>query len=137
MSNLSVGELDDIYSAAIEEVNKLDSKKDRMEKYCLIRMLLQRLSVDIQTWRSMLNDWSLMSKFSDEEFEPIFDMFKELTISEVQGMQKAMQSEPVKNAYEIAMNMMKKMDPQARPIPERMVYVDRSNSNKEDKREEK
>ncbi len=132
-----IEEMNEVYVKAIEEIEKLDPKGDPLKSYCMIRTLLSRLVLDFQTWKSLLGDWSLIDKFSEKELAPILYMLKQLTIVEVEGMKNIMQSEPVKNAYETAIESVKKTMPQNRPIPERMVYVDRSNANTESKKEVK
>ena len=133
MSNKeSLDDMDKVYEKAMDEVEKLGGKNEQ-QSYFIIRTLLSRLTVDLQTWRSILNDWMLMQNFTMDEYEPLLDMFKQITLHEIDGMRVIMQSKPVRNAYTLAMDMVKKMSPQPRPIPRSMVYVDRSNNNTEDK----
>lgn len=128
----SLEDMDKIYEKAMDEVEKLDGKTEQ-QTYFIIRTLLTRLTVDLQTWKSILNDWMLMEKFTMVEYDPLLDMFKQIMMHEIDGMRVIMQSKPVRNAYTMAMDMVKKMTPQPRPIPRSMVYVDRSNNNTEDK----
>ncbi len=133
MSNKeSLEDMDKVYEKAMDEVEKLNGKTEQ-QAYFIIRTLLTRLTVDLQTWRSILNDWMLMEKFTMDEYEPLLEMFKAITMHEIDGMRIIMQSKPVREAYTVAMDLMKSMAPKPRPIPERMVYVDRSNNNTEDK----
>lgn len=126
----SSSEIDVVYDKTVEMLNAMVPKKDRFETYCLLRILVGKIILDFQTFKSMFNDWTLMNNFTDKQMKNIFDDFKELSIMEVTVMKNLMKSEPVKAAYDMAMAAISRMSPESRPLPERTVYIDQSNNSK-------
>ena len=134
-NNLS--DMDVAYNNTIEMLKAMDPKKDRFETYCMLRILVGKIVLDFQTFKSMFNDWTLMNNFTDEQMKGVFDDFKELSMMEVTAMKNLMKSKPVKEAYDMAMAAISRMTPECRPLPEKTIYIDQSNNPKLNKEVEK
>ncbi len=126
----SLSDMDAAYNKTIEMLEGMAPKKDRFETYCMLRILLGKLVLDLQTFKSMFNDWTLMNNFTGEQMMKVFDDFKELSMMEVTAMKNLMISKPVKEAYDMAMTAISRMSPECRPLPEKTIYIDQSNNSK-------
>ncbi len=123
-------DIDAAYNKTIEMLENMNPKKDRMETYCMLRILVGKIVLDMQTFKSMFNDWTLMNNFTDEQIRKVFNDFKQLSLIEITAMKNLMLSKPVKDAYDIAMTAISRMTPENRPLPAKTIYIDQSNNSK-------
>ena len=125
-----LSDIDAAYDKTIEMLKAMNPKKDRFETYCMLRILVGKIILDFQTFKSMFNDWTLMNNFTDEQMMKVFDDFKELSMMEVTAMRNLMSTKPVREAYDMAMAAISRMVPENRPLPEKTIYIDQSNNSK-------